>query len=211
MTDQYVVASYGTLDREYPFNACSDSRFTEDEFHRRISMLQNQDIALTTAQFLASKCKDINEFLDRPKTQAEITQKIANQNRLAHLLVQNGNVLAVGPQTLQRDLAVHKRNLDNRKLNEEQVRKALMADRRKRIQFAEHKARLAKEEEERKRKAEEDELFGDASAEVKPFTATPKISKYVQRDPKNGLCSFTRVKNDDEIIASMDIDIDIDI
>jgi RNA polymerase-associated protein RTF1 len=175
-------------------------------------MLEGQNMKLTTAQFLTNKCKDINEFLDRPKTSAEISQKIANQNRLAHLNTGSSQHSAVGPNTLHRDLAVHQRNLQNRQLNVEQVRNALIADRKKRVMFAEAKARKAKEEEERLRKAEEDELFGDESAEAQATDDKPKpVSKYVHRDYKNGLNDFTRVKTDDEIIASMDLGIDIDI
>lgn len=29
MCDQYFVAAYGSIEREYPFIACSDSKFTE--------------------------------------------------------------------------------------------------------------------------------------------------------------------------------------
>jgi RNA polymerase-associated protein RTF1 len=214
MTDQYVVASYGTLNKEYPFNACSDTKFSEDEFHRRVQNLDSASMKLTTSSFLTNKCKDINQFLQAPRTSAEISQKLANQSRLAHLNT-SSIAPAVGQNTLQRDLALHKRNLDNRKLNEEQVRKALIADRRRRIQFAETNARKAKEEEERKKKAEEAELWGgddDADDTTPAADAKAKpVSKYVHRDYKNGLNDFTRVKTDDEIIASMDLGIDIDI
>ncbi|KAF2674697.1 hypothetical protein BT63DRAFT_17901 [Microthyrium microscopicum] len=214
MTDTMLITSYGPIDKDYPFSACSDSAFTEEEFLRRNQMLDSKSISQSTSISLQSKCKAINEFLERNWTSAQISEKVANQFRLNHLL-NNGqsNGMAGAPKLEDRDAGLARRNAENRRLNQEQVRKALTDERRKRQKAGEQAARKQKEEEERKQKAELDDLFGDDDAEEKK-SESPKakpVSKYVVRDYKKGVSEFTRLKTDDEIIASMDLDIDIDI
>ena len=111
-------------------------------------------------------------------------------------------------------------NKANRKANSEEIRKALIAE-----TMAKQKARqaaIAKMKEEEARKAQnglkvpgEDDLFGDASDISR--AGTPKPARSGTATPLNGqrekkaFGQFSKKKNDDEVIAAMDLDIDIDI
>jgi hypothetical protein len=143
--------------------------------------------------------------LNRHWSQDEINKKLERQSAHDHLL--RTNKQAVGAETLRRDEALQRRNLANRKFNQENVRAAQIEERRRK---KDHALRLAqqKEEEARKANASQDDLFGEP-AESKP--PEKKISPYHHRDYKNNLNSFTKMKTDDEIIGEMDFAIDIEI
>jgi RNA polymerase-associated protein RTF1 len=170
--------------------------------------MNSASLKLCSSSYLSSKVRDINGLLHRQWTNQEIQDKIDRQNKYKHLL-KPINKAAVGPLTLQRDEALHRRNMENRRLNEQQVRAALLAERKHRKESSKRAAQKKKEDEEKKANGSFDELFGDRSRTGTP--AKEVVSKYVHRDYKKGLQDFTRMKTDDEIIGAMDFGIDIDI
>ena len=113
----------------------------------------------------------------------------------------------MGIETLRRDEALQRRNEANRKYNQETIRAALLEERRRKKDASMRAAQKQKEEEAKKAEATDD-LFGDNKEEKQP---EKKISLYHQRDYKNNLNSFTKMKTDDEIIGEMDFAIDVEI
>jgi hypothetical protein len=150
--------------------------------------------------FLRSKVQAINAMLGHKWTGKEIQQKVKKQERLSHLLKWKPR----DDKHQQQQAALVRRNKENRRLNEEQVRGVLLAERKKK-KDAIKAAQLKREEAARKEASGEDPDSQATTPEYK------EISKYIPRDYKKGLKDFTRVKNDDDIIAEMDFDIDIDI
>jgi hypothetical protein len=149
----------------------------------------------------------INELLHHQWTKAEINKKLERQSKHDHLL-RGGNKSAVGVETLRRDEALQRRNEANRKYNQETIRAALIEESRRKKESAIRAAQKHKEEEAKKITEATDDLFGEGKDEKEP---EKKISLYHQRDYKNNLNSFTKMKTDDEIIGEMDIAIDIEI
>jgi len=207
--DTYLIASYGSMDREYPFVACSDTGFTEEEFQRRNQMLESQNLEPSTQAFLFKKCSAINAFLAKTLTAAEISEKVARRNKYLHLLASSEPGFGVGPKTLERNLALERVNEQNRLHNQKTVRAAELAriNERRRLQKQAAKARMEREEKERKAKeaAERGETVEEEKVE-KPKA----ISAYVPRDYKSAK-DFSKLRTDDEIVRSLDVQVDIDI
>ena len=151
--------------------------------------------------YLRAKVVDIDGLCNRSWTSKEIQEKIDRQNKHRHLFRPTQRS-AVGPETLERDEALHRRNMESRRRNEEQVRRALLTERRNRARRA-----AVKRKEEEAKKAEEEGKANGVKAEV---SKPAPISIYVPRE-RGSLTSMTRLKTDDEIIASIDFDIDMDI
>jgi hypothetical protein len=114
----------------------------------------------------------------------------------------------MGIETLRRDEALQRRNEANRKYNQETIRAALLEERRRKKDSAIRAAQKQKEQEAKKVNEATDDLFSDGKEEKEP---EKKISLYHQRDYKNNLNSFTKMKTDDEIIGEMDFAIDVEI
>ncbi|KAF2224056.1 hypothetical protein BDZ85DRAFT_318041 [Elsinoe ampelina] len=260
-TNQYILASNGKNEKEYPFSACSDSRLTQSEFDEYAATLNSDGIRLPTKRQLAAKCDDERVLIDHRFTDPEIQVKINLANKMRQIykdhnrdriLRRRDEAAARGDEEsaarATKDLAalesgvpiikspvkkndqqsrLAELNKANRKANSDEIRRALIAEKMK-----QERARVAatlkhKEEEEKKRAAEEaakangglkvpgDDLFGDASDVSQ--AGTPKKGRSRAGTPMNGLKEkkalgqFSKKKMDDEVIASMDLGIDIDI
>ncbi|KAG8625442.1 hypothetical protein KVT40_007193 [Elsinoe batatas] len=260
-TNQYILASNGKNEKEYPFSACSDSRLTQSEFDEYAATLNSDGIRLPTKRQLAAKCDDERVLIDHRFTDPEIQVKINLANKMRQIYKNHNRdrivrrrdeAAARGDEDsvarANKDLAalesgvpiikspvkkndqqsrLAELNKANRKANSDEIRRALIAEKMK-----QERARVAatlkhKEEEEKKRAAEEaakangglkvpgDDLFGDASDVSQ--AGTPKKGRSRAGTPMNGLKEkkalgqFSKKKMDDEVIASMDLGIDIDI
>jgi Fic family protein len=154
------------------------------------------------SSFLRSRVVAINALIGYRMTGQEIQEKIEKQDRFIHLL----KVKPTNVEHHRREEALHRRNMENRRLNEEQVRSVQLAE-RKRKKEAARNAQLKREEAVRMA----------ANGGIDPnkdngLTAEKKvISQYIPRDYTSGLKDFTKIKNDDEMIAEMDFDIDVEI
>jgi hypothetical protein len=154
-----------------------------------------------TAGFLHSKADDITNMLTHKFTRSEEQYKYRNQDNLMHLLPKWDPLK--DPHEVHQQ-ALIRRNKRNRRLNEEETRAIQVAERRKKKNAI--KAAIRKRDEAaRKAASGEDSSSQDSTPEQK------EISRYIPRDYKKGLKDFTRLKTDDDIIAEMDFDIDIDI
>ncbi|KAF4550443.1 Plus-3 domain-containing protein [Elsinoe fawcettii] len=262
-TNQYIVASNGKNEKEYPFSACSDGKITQSEFDEYTSTLNSDGVRLPTKRQLAAKCDDERTLIEHRFTDSEIQVKITkaskmrkafddfNRDRLVRRrdeaagrgddatvarcnkelasfdagipYAKNGS--PVKKQDQQSRLA--ELNKANRKANSEEIRKALIADKMRQERARALATAKQKEEDERKKAAEEaakangglkvpgDDLFGDASDMSQ--AGTPRKGRSRAGTPMNGikekkvLGQFSKKKMDDEVIASMDLGIDIDI
>jgi len=208
MSDQYVVAAYGSKEAVYPLVACSDSKITEvchhilhflvvpnhtqSEFNRWKSTVDKDNIAQLTKSQITSRLNGIHHLLSKQWTPQEVTQKIENQRRLGHLLVQKQQQQPMS-ESLERNLALQRRNEINRKHNKENIRNALLEEKKRKKEFNE-----------KLRAAEKAKL--DDTAE-KPEEIIPKIKLYHDHVPGK----FSVRKTDDEILAEIDMGIDIEI
>ncbi|CRK14407.1 hypothetical protein BN1708_002679 [Verticillium longisporum] len=82
VTDQYVIAAHGKAEKEFAFIFCSDKPVTEREFNRYVTTLQVDGMAFPKTQVLLNKVDDINKFVERSLTSAEIDEKVARKNEL---------------------------------------------------------------------------------------------------------------------------------
>ncbi|CRK27047.1 hypothetical protein BN1708_004269, partial [Verticillium longisporum] len=82
VTDQYVIAAHGKAEKEFAFIFCSDKPVTEREFNRYVTTLQVDGMAFPKTQVLLNKIDDINKFVERSLTSAEIDEKVARKNEL---------------------------------------------------------------------------------------------------------------------------------
>ncbi|EON67574.1 hypothetical protein W97_06942 [Coniosporium apollinis CBS 100218] len=238
MTDQYVIAAHGPHEKEWPFVACSDSKFTEaslfklDKLKRTLSA-ENMKPPTRTALF--AKCDDINALINHQWSAAEIQTKIERQNKLMHLLPtkapssDNPNGLSKAQIQAQK---LAELNRANRKANAEDIRKAQIAERRREqeARAAAAARRKAQMEEEARVKEQRllaapgrelDELFGsDISRTGTPANGgvgTPKKRSGTpanggeKREKKTGIPTFRKRNMDDDVIASMDLGVDIEI
>lgn len=260
------MVAHGKKEREYPFAACSDSRFTGSEFEEFKETVKEDGVRFPTRRQTDDKLAGLKAMVQHRWTDADIESKmdrvklmrntymdfhrerinrrreeaikrgddatVANCNRDLASLESSG---AVGKATIatpikkdNQQARLAELNKANRKTNSEEVRKALVAE-----NVAKQKARQAalkkhKEEEERKALAAsqnglkvpgaDDDLFGSASDISRagtPANGTPRRSR--AGTPLNGtkekkaFGQFTRKKMDDEVIAGLDLGIDIDI
>lgn len=75
-TTQYVIAAHGKAEREWPFIACSDSRFTDAEWQRYKQSCITDGIPAPTKPKLLQKCADINGLVNRRWTEEELQEKL---------------------------------------------------------------------------------------------------------------------------------------
>ncbi|KAF2155092.1 plus-3-domain-containing protein [Myriangium duriaei CBS 260.36] len=265
-TDQYVVIANGKKEREYPFAACSDGKFTSSEFAEFKNTLSEDGIRFPTRRQIDGKLAELKSMVNHQWTEADIQAKMDKKwhkqkaytdyhreriTRRRDDAARRGDDATVA--RCNKDLAdldasgvvstsktaspikkedqqtrLAQLNKANRKTNSEEIRKALIAE-----SVAKQKARLAaiaklKEEEERKKAAADaaaqnglkvpgsvDDLFGDGSDISR--AGTPRNGTSRAGTPMNGVKEkkafgqFSRKKMDDEVIAAMDLGIDIDI
>lgn len=110
-------------------------------------------------------------------------------------------------------------NRKNREAERERIRILQLEERKEKLKArkrAEDEARRKKAEEEKKNLLSVDDLFdgGSSRASSVPKEGTPKPEGEVKKKEKTerkGLPTFRKPKMDDDIIASMDIGLDIEI
>lgn len=218
-TDQYVTAQHGSVKKEYQFQFLSNQRFTDTDLDVYRQSLAEINAKIPTQTFLKRKYDDLKNLQNHYWTDTDISARIAKSKKYAHLLHRNSAdaqpKIATQSETAAAQIA--ELNRKNRFVDSERVRKAqLEQQRQKKIEQKKEAARRKAEEE--AKKAEEaaalkkntldvDALFdGDGSSRA--TTPKPQDKKKTER---KGLPTFRKPKMDDDIIASMDIGVDIEI
>lgn len=281
-TDQYALVAHGSAEKPWPFSACSDSRFTPEEFDRLTATLKKENLRLPSLKYLNGRLHAINGLLNMQWTEEQISAKINKQRSMerkydpaniartkresvnkrrieaeqaddvdevlkcdAELAAlennsANGSLNGRGaaktiPTKKSGALANQEKlahiNAKNRGKNAEEVRKALLEEKRK-LQLAREQALVdARAKAAAKEKAEAEarllaipkgdlnDLFGegsDISRAATPLGGTPRRSR--AGTPVNGfkkdkglLGAIKKKALDDEAIASLDLEIDVEI
>lgn len=264
VTDQYALVTHGSSSKEWPFLACSDGRFTDDEFDKYRAACAESNARMPSRKLLHQKLDDIHRLLNHQWTDAEIQAKIDRTARMqdkmrtaarerivnrrneastrgddatvakceAELAAMDGNGVAkkVAANTPNKATLQQERlaalNKANRKANSEEIRKAQLAEKRivqKAREEAIARARKAEEEKAHNKLLGVDDLFGDGSdisrtgtpangglsgVGTPKRTGTPAGEKAVR---KFGTLASKKKNMEDDVIASMDLGIDIDI
>lgn len=151
--------------------------------------------------------------------------RIERSNKFNHLLssrsADNPQPKIATPAELEAQ-RIAELNRQNRRLDSERVRKALIEERRRDMAEKKRQEReylKKKAEDEAKKKAEEekaakranlDDLFESDSRAGTPRSGTPKPGEK-KKEQRKGLPTFRKPKMDDDIIAQMDIGVEIEI
>lgn len=82
VTNQYALVAVGKSEKEWPFLACSNSKFTDIEFERYKKTMVVENLLVPTKSFLISKVNDINQLINHRFTEEEIQQKLNRSGAL---------------------------------------------------------------------------------------------------------------------------------
>ncbi|KAL5118843.1 RNA polymerase-associated protein rtf1 [Pleosporales sp. CAS-2024a] len=219
-TDQYAIAQHGSVKKEYSFQFMSNQRFTEQDLDIYKASISENNAKLPTQAFLRHKYDDLVALHNYHWTDADISARIAKSKKFAHLLQrQNSDSQPrIATQSEAAAARVAELNRKTRIMEAERVKRALQEQQReKKMEQRKEAARRKAEEEARKaqeaaalqkQSLEVDALFdGDASSRA----TTPKPQGDKKKTERKGLPTFRKPKMDDDIIASMDIGVDIEI
>jgi RNA polymerase-associated protein RTF1 len=86
-TTQYIRAAHGKSERNWPFITCSDSPFTEAEWHRYKQTCIVENVPIPTKPKLNAKISDINALVNRSWTEAELQEKLTKSGALINKFV----------------------------------------------------------------------------------------------------------------------------
>lgn len=82
-TDQYAVVAHGRSEKPWPFSACSDGRFTDQEFDRFKATLDKEDLKRPVKKYLDARLDAIKGLLELKWGEEQISQKLAKQRKMA--------------------------------------------------------------------------------------------------------------------------------
>lgn len=86
IVNKYIIAAHGKATKAWSFLECSNSRFTDDEWRRYRLTMANEDCRMPTRGQVNAKLDQINTLIDHRFTDAEISQKIKQQNKLLDMV-----------------------------------------------------------------------------------------------------------------------------
>ena len=282
-TDQYAVVAQGSSEKPWPFHACSDGKFTLEEFQRYHSTMEKEHMRVPKKSWLETKLQDIHNFLnikwddaavntkfakmaamqkkvdpaniakakrdaielrkakaEEDKDEEELAKCEAELAALENIAPNGGSAIKPKPSPLKSSTAVQTQqeklaalNARNRGKTSEDVRKALLAERRK-VQLEREKAykeaKAAKEEKQRLEaeallavpKGHQDglsDLFGDTPGVSRAGTpmsgaGTPRVKRSRAGTPVNGGLKrvgggLGRKKVEEEEVVDLGIEVDI--
>jgi RNA polymerase-associated protein RTF1 len=212
-----VVAQHGSVKKDYQFQFLSNQRFTEVDLDIYKASLSEAAAKPPTQAFLQRKYDDLKALQNHYWTDADISARIAKSKKFAHLL-QRSNADSQPRIATQSETAaarIAELNHKTRILEAERVKKALQDQQReKKLEQRKEAARRKAEDEAKtaaaitKRSLDVDALFDGGDGSSRAGTPAPQEKKKTER---KGLPTFRKPKMDDDIIASMDIGVDIEI
>lgn len=198
----------------------SNQRFTEQDLDIYKASLTENNSKLPTQSYLQRKYNDLMGLQNHHWTDADISARIAKTQKFAHLLQRQTSDSQPRIATQSEAAAARVAELNRKtRINEaERVKKTLQDQQReKKMEQRREAARRKAEEEAKKAQAEAaakkqtlevDALFdGDGSSRA----STPKPQADKKKSERKGLPTFRKPKMDDDIIASMDMGVDIEI
>ncbi|KAF2796949.1 plus-3-domain-containing protein [Melanomma pulvis-pyrius CBS 109.77] len=222
-TEQYVVVQHGSVRKEYQYQYLSNGRFSETDFEIYRQSLAETNAKLPTQTYLRKKSEDIKNLENRFWTDADINARIAKSEKFAYLLRAKAGETPAPRIASQSELGsqrIAEINRQNRKEESERIRQALIdakkAERHEQRR-REREMQRKKAEEDLKRKAEEEKVKKQRHLDVDALfegdssrAGTPKPQEKKKTERK-GLPTFRKPKMEDDIIAMMDIGVDIEI
>ncbi|KAF1956938.1 plus-3-domain-containing protein [Byssothecium circinans] len=219
-TDQYAICQHGTVKKEYQFQFLSNQRFTEMDLDIYKQSLVEAGAKIPTQSFLKKKYDDIKALENRFWTDEDINARIAKTNKYSYLLNKQSSS-EPAPRIPTESQAAAARlaeiNRQSKRAELERIMAAQKEEKRQKLRARKIAEKKAAAEEAAKKAQEEaavkkghlevDALFdgGDSS---RASTPKPQEKKKTER---KGLPTFRKPKMDDDIIASMDIGLDIEI
>ncbi|PSR97638.1 hypothetical protein BD289DRAFT_450767 [Coniella lustricola] len=82
VVDLYVIAAHGKAEREWPFIACSESRFTDSEWNRYQVVGKNEGVNIPRKPEFNRKADDINRLINHVWKEDEVAEKLKRQQAL---------------------------------------------------------------------------------------------------------------------------------
>lgn len=82
VVNKYIIAAHGKATKPWSFLECSNSRFTDDEWRRYRLTMANEDCRMPTRGQVNAKLDQINALINHRFTDAEISQKVKQQNAM---------------------------------------------------------------------------------------------------------------------------------
>lgn len=185
--------------------------------------LSETNAKVPTQAFLRKKYEDIKGLENRFWTDDDINARIAKSSKYAHLLdkaVADSPAPKIPTQSEVAAARLAEINRQNRNQEKDRIRKAQIEERNQKM----HARRRAEQEERRRKQAEAEAQKAQEEAALKSNhlevdalfdgdssrASTPKPQEKKKTERK-GLPTFRKPKMDDDIIASMDIGVDIEI
>ena len=103
-TDAYAIVAHGNAEKQWPFSACSDSKFTDAEFQRYIDTLSKERLRIPKKAWLMQKVDDINRFLEVKWTDDVLQGKFARQKDMERR-TNPANAAAVKKESIEKQKA----------------------------------------------------------------------------------------------------------
>ena len=217
-TDQYVMVAHGKAQKQWPFNNCSDSKFTERELNRWKQQMATDTVRMITRGDAEKTCTGIHELLNHHLNSQEINEKVAKREKYRHLFaevaapVKKTNTDDAAERLRKRNEAIRKADAEERrKTFAQQVRKKNQAMRQIAAAKAAAKTNGSSGESLAVPKNEIDALFSEGSDVSRPASPAPAVGSGTATPQKHKSGRFTKMTMDDDVIGSMDLAIDIDI
>ena len=80
--DTYALVAHGKAEKSWPFSACSDSKFTDQEYDRYIDTLTKESVRIPKKGFLQQKLNEIHDLLNINWTDEMLSKKFAAQRAM---------------------------------------------------------------------------------------------------------------------------------
>lgn len=208
------------MKKDYQFQFLSNQRFTESDLDIYKQSLLETNAKIPTQAFLLRKYDDLKALQNHYWTDADISARIAKSKKFAHLLHrQNSDSQPrIATQSEAAAARITELNRKTRIHEAERVKKALQ-DQQREKKMEQRKEAARRKAEEEARKAQEEAALNKQSLDVDALfdgdgssrATTPKPQTDKKKTERKGLPTFRKPKMDDDIIASMDIGVDIEI
>ncbi|KAF2458496.1 hypothetical protein BDY21DRAFT_378319 [Lineolata rhizophorae] len=215
--DRYPIVTNGKLERAYPWQTCSNSKYGAEELAQFLVSLSEAGMARPTKRQLEARVDRINEFLSKSRSNDDINHRVKLRKKYQHLAALKRAANPPPPPGFSEHAALESRieatNRANRLANQNDVNRALIeAKRQKKRAFAEAQRKREAERANGGGGAALDDLFDDPASGASR-AATPKPAKRTltpQTDNK-GIPTVRKMVTEDEILQDMDLGIDIEV